>query len=172
MHDVSQVSGVKRALAEAFAWCSREAVTNSATPIQTLFRSAILKPSIDIGEYVQEQLREQAVSGLIAQRSEFLRTHSALRDPSIDLQEEGKILVYWPSENVSDGASEALSKGFFDVNDAPPWDTWFYYKRKKLYSWVPGAFVPFAQKGIDENIVDCIQWAEWSELSKLENHEN
>ena len=168
MHDVSQVSGVKRALAEAFAWCSRKAVSDSATPIQTLFRSAILKPSIDIGEYVQEQLSEQAVSGLIAQRSEFLRSQPALRDPSIDLQEEGKILVYWPSENVSDGASEALSKGFFDVNDAPPWDTWFHYDNGQLFSWIPAAFVPFAQKGIEVNMVACIQWVDWSVLSNLE----
>jgi hypothetical protein len=168
MHDVAQVSEIKRALAETFAWCSREAVTNSATPIQTLFRSAILKPCVDIGGCIQEQLREQAVSDLIARRSELLRTQAALRDPSIDLQEERKILVYWPSENVSDGASEALSKGFFDVNDAPPWDTWFYYVRKKLYSWVPGAFVPFAQKGIDVNMMDCIRWAEWSAIDDLE----
>jgi hypothetical protein len=125
-----------------------------------------LKPSIDIGEHVQEQLCEQAVSGLIAKRSEIVRTQHVLKDPSIDL-EEGKIMVYWPSENVNDGTSEDQSKGFFDVNDVPPWDTWFHYSKGQLYSWVPVAFVPFAQKGIDVNMVQCIQWAGPSILSRL-----
>jgi hypothetical protein len=70
---------------------------------------------------------------------------------------------------VSDGTSEYESNGFFDVNDVPPWDTWFHYAETRLYSWVPVDLVTLAQKGIDANMVQCIQWADWSALSRLES---
>jgi hypothetical protein len=85
---------------------------------------------------------------------------SALVSPDCnpDIALEGKFLLYVPEENVSDGASELFSLGFFDENDAPPWDTWVAFSKNTLLSWVPSELVHLVQHGIDVNAVDCIHW--------------
>jgi hypothetical protein len=86
----------------------------------------------------------------------------------------GRLLIYFPDEELSDGASEFETGGFFDVQDAPPWDTWlalFPYQRppyegrsfepeEYLVSYVPPEFVSLVQGGIDVNPVDCVTWLE------------
>jgi hypothetical protein len=80
--------------------------------------------------------------------------------------QKGKLLLYEPLETVTDGSSEFSSHGFFNIEDAPPWNTWFLYSGGKIFSWVPEALVHNAQAGIDANPVDCIHWCDWSELLK------
>ena len=79
----------------------------------------------------------------------------------------GKLLLYEFMETVSDGAAAISSRGFFDVEDAPPWDTWFWYAGGTIFCWVPNLLVIDAQAGIDANPVDCIRWAVWSKLPAL-----
>jgi len=62
-------------------------------------------------------------------------------------------------ETVDCGAAEAISHGFFDLHDSPPWDTWFWYSEGTILAWVPEGFLNRAQAGIDANPVDCIHWA-------------
>jgi len=81
-------------------------------------------------------------------------------------QPKGKLLIYEPMETVTDGASEALFRRFFDIEDAPPWDTWFLYSEGAIYSWVPDLFIEDAQAGVDTNIVNCIRWIKWLELPR------
>ena len=50
---------------------------------------------------------------------------------------QGRLLLYEPLETVDDGAASASSQGFFDVEDAPPWDTWFVYSRGSIFCWSP-----------------------------------
>ena len=64
-----------------------------------------------------------------------------------------------------DGASEVESKGFVDINDCPPIDTWFYKiwkndSRWVFFSWVPQKFIEFADKAVAVNCVDCLTWYE------------
>ncbi len=72
----------------------------------------------------------------------------------------GRLLLYEPTETVSDGAAQAASRGFFDAEDAPPWDTWFWLKESTIFCWVPESLISDAQAGIDANPVDCIRWAD------------
>jgi hypothetical protein len=72
----------------------------------------------------------------------------------------GRLLVYEPDFNVEDGASEYMSKGYFDERDAPPWDTWVCYFDCQLISWVPPCLLDLVQAGIAANPVDCIRWLE------------
>lgn len=72
----------------------------------------------------------------------------------------GRLLVYEPDFNVEDGASEYMSKGYFDERDAPPWDTWVCYSDRRLISWVPPSLVGLVQAGIATNPVDCIRFVE------------
>jgi hypothetical protein len=74
-------------------------------------------------------------------------------------KEDGRLLHYWPHENLACGAAEYSSKGFFDQNNVPPWDTWVSFKGRILVSWVPAILIPLAQDGIDANPEACIAWA-------------
>lgn len=56
----------------------------------------------------------------------------------------GRLMVYFPTPPHSRGTAKAVSDGFFDDRDTPPWDTWVAYleetSRSYLVAWVP----PFA----------------------------
>jgi hypothetical protein len=80
---------------------------------------------------------------------------------------QNKLLLYFPLETVHDGAAEAASRGFYDIEDAPPWDTWFLYENDAVFCCVPEPAISAAQAGIDANPVDCIHWANWSELARV-----
>jgi len=76
----------------------------------------------------------------------------------------GRLIVYFPDLELADGAAEVESRGFFDVNNAPPWDTWVAFilddksERSHLISWVPPEFLPLADAGIQVNPEECILW--------------
>jgi hypothetical protein len=175
---------VARAFAEAVLWCSRQLLTatsddpdylraretlkrrefigvnfDALAPLSHQLRSPVLKPSLEIGEGFDEAAREAAISGVIALRSQHLATEGALDQERILSARTGRILLYQPAENVADGASQAASLGFFDGNDAPPWDTWIHYADGNVACWIPDSLISLAQNGIDANIVQCIQWA-------------
>ncbi len=84
---------------------------------------------------------------------------------------QGRILLCFPMETVSCGAAEAASRGFFDAEDVPPWDTWFWYAGQVILCWVPDGFISRAQAGIDANPVDCIHWAKPRDVAHLTKHE-
>jgi hypothetical protein len=75
-------------------------------------------------------------------------------------------LLYYPDEDLADGAAESESKGFFDIHNAPPWDTWIAMvedagrseRNPYLIAWGPEEFVAHAQRGIDVNPEECIRW--------------
>jgi hypothetical protein len=79
----------------------------------------------------------------------------------------GRLLVYFPDAELSDGAAEAETNGFFDVENAPPWDTWVALFQDDpsdlsygtyLVSWVPGELVESVSRGIWVNPEECIVW--------------
>jgi hypothetical protein len=83
----------------------------------------------------------------------------------IDLQigpyrSDGRLMSYWPEENLACGGAEYASVGFFDVDNTPPWDTWVAFSGKTLLSWVPDELVGLASKGIEANPEACIAWYE------------
>ena len=83
----------------------------------------------------------------------------------------GRLVVYFPDANLCDGAAEAASNGFFDVENTPPWDTWVALGSDPghdkdpsygtyLISWVPPQLIALASAGIDVNPEECIVWLE------------
>jgi hypothetical protein len=131
-------------------------------------RTTSLMPRIEIGESAEDSERELVVNELIAKRRALLGSESVAGTSRMQPENQGKLLAYWPAENLADGAAEYSSIGFFDQNNAPPWDTWFHFSNGRLLAWVPNVLVPLVQEGIDVNPEECIQWAEWSTLSSLE----
>jgi hypothetical protein len=138
----------------------READPDSLAPLEHQLRSSALKPAESIGSIYSEERRQEIVDGVINLRSSLINSHLATEPAIPPCRFQGKLLLYTPSDNVSDGASRYASNGFFDPNDCPPWDSWLQYSNRTLISWVPEVLFPLAQAGIDANPVDCIQWAD------------
>jgi hypothetical protein len=165
-------AAVLQALSETVAWCLSKSLQKDHLRSRELDPSATLKvPSLDeVGvEVLLQRMREsyqRAVYEINETRSTLVRdTNIEIAEPA-QAQSRGKILLYEPLETVTDGAAASSSRGFFDIQDAPPWDTWFLYSGGTIFSWVPESLVPNAQAGIDANPVDCIHWCDWSKLSE------
>jgi hypothetical protein len=103
--------------------------------------------------------RTNLVEKLAEKRASFLRDLNASPTEPSDLA-GGRLLIYELEFSVHDGASEYMSKGYFDEQDAPPWDTWICYAGPQLISWVPPSLLGLVQAGISANPVDCIRFAE------------
>ena len=164
-------AAVLQAISEAATWCSVKP-----------FRSPELDPFaiLDIPDYSHglesieawiERKRDcygRATSWINQTRSELLKAASIEPLDAVDALLRSKLLIYEPLETVDDGAAEASSMSFYNVHDAPPWDTWFLYADHAVFCCVPEFAISRAQSGIDANPVDCIHWAKWSQLAHIE----
>jgi hypothetical protein len=136
-------------LAETIAWCS-----SRASP-----RSQEVVPELDADRAVLVR----AVATWRADRIGAVA--AAVERESLC---GGRLLVYFPDANLADGAAEVESRGFFDVHNAPPWDTWIALAedprevavsyRQYLVAWVPPELVARAHGGIMVNPEECIAW--------------
>ena len=121
-------------------------------------RSPELQPSLALSEAGTHQARERIVHSVISKRSELIRTLQHLQANPHPAQ--GRLLRYWPEENLADGAAEYASVGFFDTDNTPPWDTWVAFSSGMLVSWVPGELLELVTRGIDANPEGCIAWVD------------
>ena len=84
----------------------------------------------------------------------------------------GRLLLVDPDGTLSDGAAAPESDGFFDGDNVPAWDTWVWYAEDRnlqevswtpfasyLVVWVPPDVVELANRGVQVNPEECIQWA-------------
>lgn len=162
-----------RALGEAAVWCTRHPLRADGLRSLMLDPHSILSVpplselGIDAFVKAKRDSYQQAAESIKRKRSEFLRDATTQPLEPAKAQTIGRLLLYEAMETVSDGAAEASSHGFFDVEDAPPWDTWFWHEDGRIFCWVPESLVSDAQAGIDANPVDCVRWANWSALSAL-----
>jgi len=137
-------------LAEAIAWCAPRA---DADEPERCLRSRELRPPLLWNR------RDSAVASLVQQRSARLgRPRPA---EARDLA-GGRLLVHLPDDDLACGAAEGESRGFFDVFNTPPWDTWVAFgsgaRGAVLVSWVPPCLVAAADAGIWANPEQCIVW--------------
>ena len=164
--------GVLQTLSEVMTWCSHFP-----------FRSPALDPSsiLDVPDWSHDSEPfepwaqgkydsfRRAISWINDARSKLLKEAGIEILNPVDTLAKCRLLLYWPLETVEDGASEAGSMGFYDMQDSPPWDTWFFYADRAIFCCVPEFAFSRAQDGIDGNPVACIEWAEWSRLARVEN---
>ena len=136
----------------------READPDSLALLEHQLRSSTLKPTDSIGNNYSEESRQEMVNRVIDLRSSLIKSQPLREHVTPPSQLRGRLLIYVPSENVSDGASRYASNGFFDACDCPPWDLWLQYSDRTLISWVPEILFPLAQAGIDANPVECLRW--------------
>jgi hypothetical protein len=177
LNEIEPSPDMLQVIAETMAWCLyRE---QSGKPM----RSPELDPSdiFDIPEWSHESERieawiekkrncyRRAVPWINETRAELLKASNVETFEANDVLSTSRLLIYEPLETVDDGAAEAGSMGFYDVHDAPPWDTWFLYADHAVFCCVPEFAISQAQDGIDANPVDCIRWGDWSRLNQTES---
>jgi len=139
-------------LLETITWCSSRDLKSLRTP---QIRPRVLEASY----------RGAVRSVVSSRRLQLGRTPQVASVPR-----GGRLLAYFPDAELACGTSESSSEGFFDVNNAPPWDTWLLFAEQPgqsskayetcLVSWVPPTFVDRAQRGIEVNPEECICWLE------------
>ena len=127
----------------------------SFTSFTKRLRSAELQPSASLSGAENPRFIVQSVisrrAALVIELNHFqTAAHRA----------EGRLLTYWPEENLACGGAEYASVGFFDVDNTPPWDTWVAFSGKALLSWVPGELVDLVSQGIEANPEGCVAWYE------------
>ncbi|MFO0553348.1 MAG: hypothetical protein U0271_33500 [Polyangiaceae bacterium] len=171
MHQVAQF---KRQFAETIAWCGVQASGGDA---KHSLRSPALRPHRLLVESDSEKRGRivitpddesiDVVSDIATRRSSALARVESARtatDPAT-----GRMLIFFPSLTLSDGAAEDVSSGLFDAHNQPPWDTWIWYVRQSqipageppfLVCWMPECLVHLADTGIDANPEGCIRWIE------------
>ena len=131
-------------------------VRDSLGPMEHKLRSATLKPSIALNEFGTNAPWAEAVSEVVNRRSQL---SGISLEEGLKLSTSGRLLLYYPDENLACGAAEVSSNGFFDVNNVPPWDIWVHFSERTLVCWVPPLLLEAAQMGIDVNPEECIRWA-------------
>lgn len=128
-------------------------------PGSTYLRSPGLNPSAALDEVKDEAQRQRIVEEVVKARAQLLRgSHTGIAwVETLDLA-GGRLLLYFPAENLADGAAEVASGGVFDVNNVPPWDTWVAYTSRTLISWIPPWLESLVEDGIKVNPEQCICW--------------
>ena len=146
-----------RRLQEAIAWCDPRADPDAP---RTCLRTDDLRPRTLEPDYFA------AVRHVLYWRSSALGRTAA----TADLRgASGRLLIYFPDAELSDGVAEQETAGYFDVYNAPPWDTWVGMFAdpppprgsgydKYLVAWVPQSFLDLAGAGIEVNPEQSIDW--------------
>lgn len=139
---------------ETASWC---ASVLDMTRVADSLRSKVIRPRVLEASY------SDAVWGVATSRQHLLG-HNQTRIAAA----AGKLMVYFPDGDLADGAAEAETGGYFDTNNAPPWDTWVTFAEdsgskdasqvKYLLAWVPQPLVALVDLGIQVNPEECIKW--------------
>jgi hypothetical protein len=151
----------RRCLAQAVAWCVDKA--DPADPRSSL-------RSHDTAPRLLEESYFASVGTVVSRRWPWIRP-----DPEDHGLAGGRLLVYFPDADLCDGAAEVESGGFFDVFNAPPWDTWVTFAEddlrppdsctRYLVAYVPPVFLDACAAGIAVNPEACIKWIEDADVA-------
>lgn len=158
---------IRASLAETIEWCSNPVHDREANrPL----RSVALEPQALYGS------RKRVVGHVISCRKDQLihqrheaqalqlsLQHKNITIPSQTYSHQGRLLVYEPDNDLTDGAAQVESYGYFDLYNAPPWDTWVANVvepdgKNWILCWVPGVYLKLAEIGIKVNPEECIYW--------------
>ncbi|HEX8246509.1 MAG TPA: hypothetical protein VF541_23595 [Longimicrobium sp.] len=156
------LDGFVRRLAETAVWCDTRA--DLADPSGSLRCEQLRPPLLSRDPFA-------AVRGVGTRRETLLRL--AGQAPAGPFG--GRLLVYFPEANLSDGAAEAASGGWFDVFNTPPWDTWVAFAADDaapdrsyagyLIAYAPPVFLDACASGIWANPEQCLTWLEDADVA-------
>jgi hypothetical protein len=111
---------VEQSLTEAIAWClAHVQIDNPATSLRSPeFAPVSFAPSSEPPVWILEDDRDAKVQGVVQRRHELLGRTPGL-GAATDLH-QGRLLAYFPRAQLSCGAAEFETDGFFDVDNTPP----------------------------------------------------
>ncbi len=161
-------------------WCAR--LADPSRPAECLRTPELRLRSLEGGflrtVWSVQITREHLLSRMAKdQRHEYRQACEAAAAPDA----RGRLLLYFPDDGLADGAAEAVTGGFFDLHNAPPWDTWvaffdFHYledeekepggRASYLIAWVPSPLISVADRGIEVNPGGCIAWLDHSQMER------
>ena len=142
-------------MAEAIAWCASR--PRPWSPFAT-FRSPDIAPEFGSNsckswiQSVAKQRRRALGGGRISLQKRVYR-------------HEGRLLAYFPDDNLACGVAEAETGGFFTTDNVPPWDTWIAYLHEErqtnyLVAWVPGPMTTMVDGGVRVIPEECVGWVD------------
>lgn len=143
-------------IAQAAAWCGPRA--DAAHPRSCLRTPSLAPRPLEPGYFA-------AVGTVLGSRRCRMGQAFVCKKPG-----RVRLMVYFPDADLSDGAAEVETDGWFDAFNTPPWDTWvgFFqddrpgdaFRVNYLVAWVPPAMEEIVARGIDVNPEGCIAWLE------------
>ena len=155
--DPKSLAEFKVRLAQTIYWCERHGdVSSPASSLRT----------IELCPHLLEVDRVYTVES-VANRRTYHGGPEVMNATIPDGLAGGRLLVYFPNDNLFDGAAELETDRFFDIDNVPPWDTWVTYIQdaqhaeydsEYLVAWIPREFVELADVGVKVNPEQCIQW--------------
>jgi hypothetical protein len=164
-------------LAEAVAWCSRRARADDAG---SSTRTPGLKPPVMarrgydllkrlLGSPAETTAAVEYVCQ--ARRRELARLNIPVAPVGPDLS--GGRVLFTTIDTDSCEAATGPSNGYYDLDDLPGWDTWFFHARADrpwgaIYCWVPRQLVELAKRGMDVIPATSVEWASSLEVQAAE----
>ena len=165
LNNISDQWRFTQRLTETMSWClGAGSLSQPGRSLRTCKR--------DPGDLCSQQHQVFSVS---LERSNRLASSGKRHLSSVTDLCGGRLLAYFPDDNLFDGVAQAESEGFFDVDNIPRYDTWVWMVRNirtfnyadsakgemeanYLVAWVPPDFIQLASRGVRVNPEQCIQW--------------
>jgi hypothetical protein len=149
---------------DAARWCSIQAA--GGQPLAHALRTPALEP--DLEESASLPALEAALAVLTERRAELI---DVTAPGGMNVAVAGRLLLCEFNMSIGSGESEVESRGFFDVMDRPPWDTWLVAFGRThrsqpdqpiecVLSWVPEIAVETVDAGVSANRCGCLRWVD------------
>jgi hypothetical protein len=136
-----------------------EARLDTIRPLAEQLRTPALKPATGF-DSAQNDARAATVEAICQARATLLREAGHSPASAGITFAGGRSLLYTPRGKMADGSAGYDSKGFFDWECAPPWDTWVCWAGGCVIAYVPRILCGLAQLGIEVDPAECIRWAD------------
>lgn len=137
-----------------------EANLDAIRPLANQLRTEALKPTRSLRDCKTQQDCMALVEDVCETRASLLTESGKYSDISIAPVLGGQILRYVPDRSRGDKTSGYESKGFYDADSCPPWDTWVCFAADELIAYVPRVICGLAQRGLEVDTAECLRWAD------------
>jgi hypothetical protein len=156
------IADFKRNLDDVVKLCKMRLNSKSRPyELRTLYKSARVADSLFYEPGTTDWQRLDIALDLFQRRRQLIK-HYAIENSELEsYRKAGTLILHWPGGSDSSGTAMRTSKGYFDVDDCPPVDTWVYYILEprwgsQLLAWVPPEFLKQALAGVDAEYLDCL----------------
>ncbi|MGH9572732.1 MAG: hypothetical protein ACRD40_04280 [Candidatus Acidiferrales bacterium] len=137
-----------------------EANLEAIRPLAEQLRNPALRPTQTLRECKTREDRVALIEELSESRARSLTDSGKYPEIHIAPVLGGQILRYAPERSRGDRAPSYESKGFYDADSCPPWDTWVWFAADELISYVPRLVCGLAQHGLEVDTAECLRWAD------------